>query len=207
MALTLNWFVQANLSSLFVLCILHARRFLLWDEFLLFSVSRDAFFSNTIRGTDIQITLQRQIFGKWILLLRRAENASLQWTSTSPNAIGISVIRYEVSWSDMLTSHSKWRCFLFFWLGYKIFQTRQKIEGLSQYKINEYTEAAAVFLFGSIFRESNVWKGICLQYISITTQVHFILEMHCTKVKRWMLFWLEVKWLRVHKYLQRGPTL
>lgn len=150
MALTLNWFVQANLSSLFVLCILHARRFLLWDEFLLFSVSRDEFFSNTIRGTDIQITLQRQIFGKWILLLRRAENASLQWTSTLPNAIGISVIRCL----DPTCSHHTARedVFLFFWLGYKIFQTRQKIEGLSQYKINEYTEAAAVFLFWLYFQ-------------------------------------------------------
>lgn len=54
-------------------------------------------------------------------------------------------------------------------------------------QINAYT---AVFLFFSTFGASNVSKGISVHYISITTQVHFIREMHRTQDKTCMSLWV-----------------
>lgn len=65
-----------------------------WDLFLLFSTSR-AEFSNMIREPDILITSQRQIL--------RNKSSLSRWEEMPANANGISGIRCEVTWSDMLT--------------------------------------------------------------------------------------------------------
>lgn len=153
MALTLNWFVQATLSSLFILRILHARRFLLRDELLPFSASRDEFFPNVIRGADTQITSQRPIFGNKSCFLRRAENGSLRWSSTTPNAIGSDSV-----WSGLIR-HAHITQQDFFDFSAKS-QLRQKIQGLSQYKTNQCTHRSGCsFLILLCFQWKRCLKG------------------------------------------------